>query len=232
MLSSRLLIVASFALSACGGVYHDFAEPIDGGTDTSTSTGPDSGIGTPCTAAASLGCQGVAQKLQLICDGTKWVSNGTCNNEMVCDPRPGPTLGSCQTPVCKPGAPICDGATLKACAPDLLSFKTTTCASEEHCKQSVGGVCAKCLAWEVRCEGATLLKCAPDRQKLIEVATCTSAGLCNVTTGTCREPVCALGEYRCLGDLLERCSEDRASFVTVKTCPEDTCDAMLKGCRG
>jgi hypothetical protein len=232
MLSSRLSFVLVSAVIGCGGSSADFNEPLDAGSDTASEAGPGAGIGTPCSTAGALSCQGVAQKLQLICDGTKWVSNGTCSGEMVCDPRPGATLGTCQAPVCRAGTNTCDGATLKACSPELLSFKTSTCADAEHCRQSVGGVCAQCLAWEVRCDGAKLLKCAPDRQKMVTVATCESAGLCNAFTGTCRDPVCAAGEFRCLGDLLETCAEDRASFMTVKLCPPGTCDATLKDCRG
>lgn len=233
MLPSRFSFVALAALVGCGGSNADFSEPVDTGADiVAAESGPTSGIGSPCSSAGALSCQGVAQQLKLICDGTKWVSNGTCSGDQVCDPRAGSSLGTCQTPACKAGTTTCEGATLKACGADLLSFKTTTCTSEEHCKQSVSGVCAKCLAWEVRCDGAKLLKCAPDRQKLITIATCESAGLCDEFTGACRPPVCATGEFRCLGDLLEKCAEDRASFETVKTCPPGTCDAAAKACRG
>jgi hypothetical protein len=229
MLAYRFVLLAALGLLGCGGSNADFSEPADTGTappDTNTSI---IALGGACATNGARACQD--SKQQLICDGGKWVSNGTCNGDEICDTRVGATFGTCAKPICKAGTSTCDGATLKACAPDQLSYKTSTCASEEHCKQAIGGVCAKCLAWELRCDGAKLLKCAPDRQKMIEVATCESPGLCSPSSGTCLKPFCATNEFRCLGDLLEKCNSERTDYETVKKCPEGTCDAAAKNCR-
>jgi len=227
MLSSRLFLLASLALSACGGTHHDFSEPVDSGADVVVDTGPlVIALGGRCNKPGALACDG--SKQQIVCDGSKWVAGGTCGADQICDP----STGSCKGTICKAGASSCEGATLKTCAPDQLSYKTTACLSEEHCKQAVSGVCAKCLAWEVRCEGTKLLKCAPDRQKMIELATCETAGLCSAATSSCLKPVCANGDFRCFGDILEKCAEDRADWEFVKKCAPDMCDAPAKSCRG
>ena len=55
-------------------------------------------VGNPCSKAGALGCSQTSKKLQLLCDGTKWVSNGVCPGDLVCDPGPGEKAGSCQPP--------------------------------------------------------------------------------------------------------------------------------------
>jgi len=223
-----LVCSALVAGSGCGG-REPLTEPEeDAGTDASTDAGPT--LGGACGAAGQLGCQGVGQKLQLLCDGSKWVSNGVCAGDLVCDPRPGPTVGSCQPPACKAGVTTCEGPALVKCAADLLTKEKTECASDEHCKQAVGGLCAQCLAWEARCDGATLMKCSPDRQKLVFKDTCASEGLCDAKAITCKPPACVADEYRCSGDVLEQCKPDRTSFVSVATCGAGLCDAAGKKC--
>ena len=232
MLPSKYFLVLAFTLLACGGSNADLAafdEPADTGVAADTKL-PSTGLGSACTVSGARSC--LDSKQQLICDGAKWTANGTCNGDQVCDTRAGATLGTCVSPVCKPGSFTCEGSTLRACTPDGLAYKTSTCTSEEHCKQAVGGLCAKCLAWEVRCDGAKLLKCAPDRQRMIELATCESPGLCSDSTGACLKPVCSFNEFRCLGDLLEKCNDDRTGFDTVKKCAEGMCDAPARSCRG
>jgi len=198
--------------------------------------GSDVGLGAPCTQAGLLGCAGHAQKLQLLCDGTKWVSNGVCPDQKLCDTRPGPTLGSCQDPDPRcigrsPGETYCDGATRITCGPDLLDGKASTCASAEHCKQGTGDKCAMCLDGAFRCKGPVLETCAPDRLDYVTKATCATEALCVDAYGKCLPPVCALDEYRCDLDTLQKCRPTRNDWDTVKICPKGMCDAAAMGCR-
>jgi len=225
------LAAATTFVCACGGADEAAAVFDDAGAADAAAAGP--ALGSPCSKAGELGCQGVGQKLQLLCDGTKWTSNGVCAGDLVCDPRPGPTLGSCQTPppACTSMGLLCEGSAIVRCGADRLSVERTECASPEHCKQAVGGICAKCLAWEVKCEGAELKKCAPDRQGMVLKETCASAALCNPTSGTCKEPACTAGTYRCNGDVLEKCAADTSAFEGVATCSAGLCDATSMKCR-
>ena len=200
----------------------------------STDAGPiDSGrvVGGACTPAGELACQGVGQKQQLLCDGTAWIANGVCSGDQVCDPRPGPTLGSCQSPVCGSGPNVCQGSVLVTCAADGLSVKREECATTEHCRQAVGGICARCLSWSARCEGPTLFRCSPDRQELVFKETCGSPALCDATGGVCKIPICTPGAVRCSGDRLETCSESGLEYELTTVCDPGQCDAPTKKCR-
>lgn len=193
---------------------------------------PPSGnvVGAPCSPAGALACQGAGQKLQLLCDGSKWISNGVCAGDQVCDPRPGPTLGSCQTPKCS-GANVCEAAVLVTCAADQLTVVREECATKEHCRQAVRGVCAKCLSWSAKCEGAALYRCSGDRQNLEFRETCASAAQCDALGGTCKAAECVPGAHRCVGDALEECNPTGSAYYLVTTCGPGACDAAAGACK-
>ncbi len=224
-----LCAAALVLLIGCGGSSSGDA-PADAASIPGTDVDAGATLGSPCTTAGELACQGVGGKLQLLCDGTKWTSNGVCAGDDVCDPRPGPTAGSCQKPACTAGSVTCEGAALTTCGADLLTKTKEECASAEHCKQAVGGVCAKCLAWEARCEGAVLMKCTADRQSIAMKETCATPELCDATAGACKPAACALDEHRCNGDILEKCNAARSAFEPVKVCAASLCDAAGKEC--
>lgn len=215
-------------LLACGGSTETPATELDDAAAVDAPVGPT--LGGACSVPGALACQGTAQKLQLLCDGAKWVSNGVCAGDLICDPRPGPTAGSCQSPACKAGTTRCDGAGLLKCGADLLTETRTDCLTEEHCKQAVGGICAQCLAWEAKCDGAVLLRCFGARQKLTPKDTCATPELCDAASATCRTPACDAGAFRCTGDNLEQCNVGRTAFEPVKVCPADLCDAAGREC--
>jgi len=229
------MVAGIVTLWGCGGASDPSPFFADGGEDAVADGDAVAGttLGAACSAAGELACQGVAQKLQLLCDGTKWVSNGVCAGDQLCDPRPGPTRGSCQSPpaACTSTATVCDDAAILKCGADRLSVERIECASPEHCKQAISGVCAKCLAWEVKCEGAELKKCALDRQSLVTKEVCATPALCNETSGVCKEPACAVGDHWCSGDTLEGCKADRTGYEGLATCGAGLCDATLKTCR-
>jgi len=193
-------------------------------------------LGSPCDRPGALACAGHAQKLQLICDGGVWKTNGVCPGAQICDTRPGPTAGSCQDPdpACigkKANESFCDGAVRRTCGPDLLSSTTETCASSDHCLQGTGAHCAKCLDGKFVCEGAALEKCKSDRSGYATVETCASAALCVDASGKCLPPACAVGDFRCDGDVLQTCRSTRIDWDPVKVCPKGLCDAGTKDCR-
>lgn len=224
-------VVFAVLLVGCGG-SPDAATPpqVDSGTDVTPDAPTGTVLGAPCSAANERACQGVGQKLQLLCDGTQWVNGGVCAGVTVCDHRPGATSGTCVEP-CTAAAGTCSGATLIGCEADTLTRKETACASAEHCRQAVAGVCAVCLDEEAKCEGANLMKCSPDRQGFVAAATCATEALCDAAARSCRMPACATGEQRCVGDVLEKCSTGRTAFERVAACGAGLCDATLTACR-
>lgn len=154
-------------------------------------------LGDPCSEKGKLACAGHAQKLQLLCDGSKWIPNGTCSGAQVCDPREGPTAGSCQDPAAgcagkSPGATFCEGAVRNICGPDLLTVSSVICASDALCQGGTGDQCAVCLAGQHECEGANLMMCAPDHLKWSFDKACPSQALCDAFNGTCGQAQCSL----------------------------------------
>ena len=192
-------------------------------------------LGAPCDKPGALACAGHAQKLQLICDGGVWKSNGVCAGSQICDTRPGPTSGSCQDadPACAgkaPNASFCEGAVRRTCGPDLVTSTKEACASADHCAAATGAACAKCLDGTFVCEGALLKKCTSDRTAYALADTCASNALCVATDGKCLPPACAAGEYRCNGDTLQTCLATRVGWDSLRVCPTGLCDATAKAC--
>ena len=209
----------------------------DGGADETGDGGASATatLGDPCTTPGALACNGKAQKLQLLCDGSKWVANGTCPGQQVCDPRPGPTQGSCQDPApgCgdkSPGQAYCDGVVRHMCSDDLLTETSATCKSGAYCTAGTADKCALCLDGESTCDGPSLKVCAPDHQSFIAKDTCATSALCVPGEDVCRAPTCAVGAYQCSGDTLQTCNDGRNGWNDVKTCGAGLCDAASKSC--
>jgi len=234
-----LLVTAHLGLG-CGGTQTlPTEEPTDASVDGDGAPVDTSAVGTlgaPCDKPGALACAGHAQKLQLLCDGGVWKSNGVCPGDLICDTRPGPTAGSCQPPepgcVGKtPGESICDGAIRRTCGPDLITSTANPCGSPELCKSSTGPTCAKCIDGKFRCTGAILEKCKADHTDFEKVDTCATEALCVDVYGKCLAPRCAVGDYQCDGNTLQTCKASRIDWDTVKICPDGMCDAATKSCR-
>jgi len=236
-------VTIAFAASALGGCGSTSPTPADNPDATDVDAG-DAGtdpsavgtLGSPCDKPGALACAGHAQKLQLLCDGGVWKSNGVCPGAQICDTRPGPTAGSCQDPdpKCvgkKPNESFCEGAVRRTCGPDLLSSTIETCTSADHCAQGTGPHCAKCLTGKFLCAGAVLKKCKADHSDFETVDTCATEALCVDAYGKCLPPACAVGDYRCDGDILQTCRATRIDWDPVKVCPKGMCDAAAKSCR-
>lgn len=227
-----------------GGVPTD-AAPDQSLVDATAGTGggpADAGdggavgeVGAPCDKKGELACNGHAQKLQLICDGAKWVSNGVCSGAQLCSTEPGIKAGSCQDPVpgCagkNPGDAVCVGADRRVCGPDLVTSTLETCKSAQHCALGTGPKCAMCLDGERICDGADLKTCGSDHQSWLLVSACGSPALCNAAAGNCTPPACQPGQHRCTGDLLEKCKQDQTGFEPALNCLPGLCDAQGKQC--
>ncbi len=192
-------------------------------------------LGEACSPSGALSCNGHAQKLQLLCSDGKWIANGVCPGQQVCDPRPGPTQGSCQDPPAycagkSPGEAVCEGVIRHVCGPELLDATSATCASDALCRAGTGEKCAKCLDGQRACAGEKLQKCASDHLSFVDEAACASAALCRATEGVCLTPSCGAGEYRCDYNDLVKCNADRTGLELVEKCGAGLCDAATKSC--
>jgi hypothetical protein len=211
-----------------------------GGTSGAGGSGGSTGeaiatLGDPCSKPGELACAGHAQKLMLVCDGSKWASNGVCSGMQICDTRPGLTAGSCQDPVplCvghQPGEGVCDGANRIVCGPDLLTSTSVMCASEALCKLGSGDQCGVCMDGQFQCDGANLEKCAPDHLAWGFQAACASAQLCDAAGAKCNPAVCSPNQHHCSADALEKCNAGLTGFTFVQACQPGLCDAAGKQC--
>ena len=103
-------------------------QPGTGGSAGSGGAATNPGVqtlGDSCATPGSLACAGEHQKLQLLCDGEKWVQNGTCSGADVCDTGE-VNRGSCQSAVAEctgqeAGHMFCTDGTLYTCTVDSLT---------------------------------------------------------------------------------------------------------------
>ncbi|MBI2395465.1 MAG: hypothetical protein HYV09_38205 [Deltaproteobacteria bacterium] len=229
-------------LAACGGSSQPGPPPGDAGTEETPfdappeASGDGAVLGEACVVPGALACAGHAQEALLVCDGVRWIGNGTCAKPQLCDTRPGPTLGSCQDPDPRcvgraPGETFCDGRLRGVCGPDLLDATVAECASAEHCDRGSGAKCAVCIPGASRCVENDLEKCSDDGQRWELNITCGSPALCDPTGAKCTTPTCAPGGHRCTGDLLEKCNTLRTAYEPVKLCGAGLCDAAVADCR-
>ncbi len=127
-----------------GGTPGTGGVPSTGGA-TSTDPCAEPSLYCPCSTLGALNCLGHAQKVQLLCDGTRWIANGTCSSTLVCDTAPGTNQGLCTTPATQcvgrqSGESFCTGLTKYTCGLDLLNISSVTCPYV--CSQgSCVGVC-------------------------------------------------------------------------------------------
>lgn len=217
------LVSALFAIGfagACGGATLEIEDQ------------PDTvGLGSACTTAGALACNGSGQKLQLLCDGAHWVQNGVCPGSTVCDARPGPTVGSCQEPDPQclargAGSSYCDGAVRKTCAADLVSTTAVTCDSAARCAAATGPACGACAVGEHRCQGDTLQACNAGAWADKQVC---PAGTCVADAGACAPKICKPGEFRCNVSSLEECTSGGTEWDTKAKCGGE-CNAAAGRC--
>jgi hypothetical protein len=237
----RAAFVTAVCLVGCGTSLELSPGATDSGDDAAV---PDASpidssaigeLGASCGKPGALACAGHAQRLQLLCDGTKWVANGTCAGQQLCDPRPGPTAGTCQNPYpgCAgrtPGDAFCDDAIRHRCGQDLLDATSATCKTPELCKFGAADKCAVCLPGQHDCDGAKLLVCAPDHLSVVVQETCATPGLCSYFEGVCHAPACSVDQYTCTGDTLAKCNTNRTDFDPVMVCGPGLCDAVGRAC--
>jgi formylglycine-generating enzyme len=182
-----------------GGASGYTADTTTGGNDGSTTTGRLGGcggavgavgeLGDPCPDTGLLGCQGNTSPSKLICnpDG-KWATNGTCDNETLCDTTPGLSQGTCKPIVaaCKGkscGDVVCDGQTRLRCETDLVTSETLDTCENQTC---IDGACVgECAPGRTRCSGNTAQICGAGGEWQDD-APCTGAQIC--VSGACIVP--------------------------------------------
>lgn len=138
----------------------------------------------------------------------------------------------CTTPACVAGSYRCDGATLRRCDPNRLSYtEQEECSSPSHCNASAGRCEAQpCVPGTRQCSANELLICTPQQTWMSEQV-CGSGARCDVASQSCLDKVCDAAEYQCEGNLLQRCNVDGSGWIPVHTCETDElCNPATKRC--
>jgi hypothetical protein len=225
MLRFAYISLLALILPGCGATIVVDNGNADAGAP---STGPT--LGDACDKAGALACNGSAQKLQLLCDGAHWIQNGVCSGAQICDPRSGPTQGSCQDPLAKclgDSKTFCDGAVRKTCNADLLSTSDVKCGSVALCESSKTTGCAACVENAHDCKGPDLIVCKSGAWSI--ESTCSGADVCDAKAASCRPKVCESDAWRCNGAALEQCNAAGTEWDTKSLCGGD-CNAMEHRC--
>jgi len=124
-----------------------------GGSSGSAGSGGGAQLGDECATNGATSCHGAAQRLQLLCDGGVWKSNGTCLENQNCEQ----SSGVCETivPECKnktPGQRYCSQDTLNQCGPDLVTFETLEACSGRCVETASSAGCAPASCGDGRVE--------------------------------------------------------------------------------
>ncbi len=195
--------------------------PMDGGDDAGV-----------CVEGA-LRCDAKAGVVRSQCRRRTWESAEPCGEDLLCDSE-GAMPGECKPAIAaclgrKPLQPFCVGKERTVCGADLVSKKSTTCKSSEHCTEATGDACADCTRSEARCEGDKLLACNADRDGFAEVESC-KPGECNAQLGRCTKLVCQPNAFDCVENAVMQCNGDGTANTTIKECGSATCDKANKRC--
>lgn len=187
--------------------------------------------------------------------GTAWIPVQTCATSELCDVA----TKRCAPPVCQPGQRRCNTrGQLEECKSGLDGWDVLLdCAAmagstvpsgtaSSLCDPNAGACSAapSCPSGAFRCNAELVERC--DGAAWRPHARCTSAALCDATTGDCREPVCQPGTYRCrrlgatqpaepdestLDLLLEVCEWTGERYVLAADCRQsERCDAEHGQC--
>jgi hypothetical protein len=124
-------------------------------------------------------CQG--RQLQVCnADGTGFVLERECANEVSCDLDAG-----CTAAECTPNQRRCRGETLEVCDLTGTFVLQEQCPSGTTCNADQGCVGGACAANERRCQGANLQQCNGARTRFETIQACGKANLCDRAAARC-----------------------------------------------
>jgi hypothetical protein len=152
------------------------------GPDCATcSEGGGGACSTPACAPDQRRCQG--KQLQVCnADGTGFVLEQECANELSCDTGEG-----CAAAECTPNQRRCRGETLEVCDSTGTFVLLEQCPSRTTCSADQGCVGGACAANERRCQGDKLQQCNEARTRFETIQTCGNANQCDRAAGRCIE---------------------------------------------
>lgn len=169
-------------------------------------------VDEPCALALEAACTGRNSTQKLVCLGGKWSFDGSCDGRTRCDARFGITQGTCQpiAGVCldkRPGEPVCEGAALLRCGPDLLDATPEPCGEHAHCQPGEPAACACDSGYARNGDGlcVDIVDCPP--------------GAC-MPGGACVE---GLNKYECSCEAGYAANPAKTACVNIDDCPANAC---------
>ncbi len=202
-------------------------------------TGPQAG-GTDCSLTGQA-CFGSACK-PIVCSGEyscengdlySCYSNGTqryleanCGAAALCDAA----IGTCKSPVCNPGAFVCNGKVATRCKADGSGYE----ANGQDCSQSGmvcdGGGCLPktCESGKYFCQGGSPQQCSTSGATYKPTDSCTTSEFCQEGASYCQYDLCTAGAAVCSGNVATTCASDGSGPIAGGTnCAENgqVCEA-------
>lgn len=207
------------------------------------STLPGTNCATSNQACHQGSCKDVVCEDDYICEGAtlrRCLDNGTrlstikdCGFETLCDAG----AAKCITPICTPGAFVCDGDVATRCKPDGSGYIAggTDCGASNLVCDGGGCLAKVCTAGSYFCSGGSPQYCGESGATYSPSDACSASEYCVDGSYYCQFDKCTAGAAVCNGNVATTCASDGSGPVaggtdcaaTSQVCEAGACQAVV-----
>jgi hypothetical protein len=169
-----------------------------------------------CSSPGAFRCSDTGVLERCRDDLTAWTSDSVCASAAHCDAG----AGACMLEPCSAGEYQCNGAKLEVCNAERTGREVVAiCDSEGLCQLTLEQGLTKCVpprcaAGDYHCDGAQPQICNAGFTGYRNNGTaCSTADLCNDTTGTCNPAACEPGQTTCVGAQPMECNPGQTDYA-------------------
>jgi hypothetical protein len=219
-----LIVALGLLVAACGSSKTTAAGPGGGDGGEGGEAGGTATICVPfskrCAGLDIIACNALGQAESL---------DTTCATGLRCVEEAG--TAHCDTRVCTPGQPLCDGNVATVCAADGGGPKS----GGTSCKSAVceNGACVpvECEPGSRMCKNGALLSCGDDGASIARVDNCTSSQVCDSDQGKCLPRVCMPDQPSCDGTVAKTCNAFGSGYLPDPVdCADDSLQCVAGKC--
>jgi len=211
----------------------DGSGPAPGGTPCAVGTGCTTSGCAPVVCSGAYQCNSDGILYKCANNGTVAQANKSCGAAGLCD-----AVGAkCITPICTPGAFVCNGSVATRCKADGSGYESggTDCATQNLACDGGGCLPKACTPSAIFCDGGNPLQCNAAGTTYTPTDTCTASEYCSTTSTFCLTDKCTAGAPVCNGNLLTTCTADGSGPVaggtdcsaTGKLCTNGACKSVV-----
>ncbi len=187
--------------------------PAPGGTPCADGKACYLGVCAPITCTGSFECtDGVLKKCAS--NGTTFTTSN-CNFQGLCDA----VGGKCLTPVCTPGAFVCNGQLATRCKVDGTGYEAggTDCTAQNLVCDGGGCLSKVCTPSTYFCNGGNVQSCNSTGATYAPYDACLLSEYCLPGSSFCQTDKCTAGSAVCNGNLATTCASDGSGPITGGT---------------